>query len=136
MSITDSKEFIKSLAAGKSRDVAVLGIIAFSAIGSFALGRLSALESGNVYIEQRAAVGAALVTDSSADGPSQEFSQTLSQGVEASEAVVASKNGTKYHFPWCAGAQSIKEENKIWFDSTAQARAAGYTPASNCKGLK
>ena len=48
---------------------------------------------------------------------------------------VASKSGTKYHYPWCPGAQSIKEENKIWFFTKEEAEKAGYQPASNCKGL-
>ena len=50
--------------------------------------------------------------------------------------VVASKTGSKYHLPWCAGAQTIREENKIWFRGPAEARAAGYTPAANCKGIQ
>jgi hypothetical protein len=54
----------------------------------------------------------------------------------ASGSVVASKNGTKYHYPWCAGAKQISAANLVTFNSTESARAAGYTPASNCKGLK
>ncbi|MSU56037.1 MAG: hypothetical protein EXS51_01885 [Candidatus Taylorbacteria bacterium] len=49
---------------------------------------------------------------------------------------VASKGGTKYYFPWCGSAARISEANKIWFNSVEEARKAGYTPASNCKGLK
>ena len=52
------------------------------------------------------------------------------------EEVVASKSGTKYHYPWCPGAKQISEKNKISFSSIEEARAKGYTPASNCKGLK
>ena len=48
---------------------------------------------------------------------------------------VASKSGTKYHLPWCGGAKQIKEANKIWFDTKEEAEAAGYTPATNCKGI-
>ena len=48
---------------------------------------------------------------------------------------VASKNGKSYHFPWCSGARSIKEENKIWFNSKEEAGKAGYAPAGNCPGL-
>jgi len=48
---------------------------------------------------------------------------------------VASKSGTKYHFLTCPGAKQIKEDNKIYFNSTAEAESAGYTPASNCPGL-
>lgn len=55
---------------------------------------------------------------------------------DSSGVVVASKNGTKYHYPWCAGAKQISEKNKITFNSTEEARTAGYTPAANCKGLK
>jgi len=50
-------------------------------------------------------------------------------------AYVGSRNGSKYHFPWCPGAQQIKEENKVWFSSVEEAQKAGYTPAANCKGL-
>lgn len=50
--------------------------------------------------------------------------------------VVASKTGSKYHLPWCAGAQTIREENKVWFASAEEARRAGYAPAGNCKGIE
>ena len=60
---------------------------------------------------------------------------SLGVGGEIGGAVVGSRQGTKYHLPWCSGAQRIKEENKIWFESQAAAEAAGYTPAANCPGL-
>ncbi len=50
--------------------------------------------------------------------------------------VVGSKNGTKYHLESCPGAKQISEKNKIVFASIEEARSRGYTPASNCKGLK
>ena len=54
----------------------------------------------------------------------------------ASSPLVASKSGTKYHLTTCPGAGRIKEENKIYFSTTNEAEAAGYTPAANCKGLQ
>lgn len=48
---------------------------------------------------------------------------------------IASKNGGSYHLPWCSGAQRIKEENKIWFQTKAEAESRGYKPAGNCEGL-
>ena len=51
-------------------------------------------------------------------------------------SVVASKTGSKYHLPDCPGAKQIIEKNKIVFLSINEAERAGYTPASNCKGLK
>lgn len=53
---------------------------------------------------------------------------TLNEG-----EVVASKNGTKYHYLHCSGAKLIKEENKIVFQTSEIAEAAGYTLATNCK---
>lgn len=49
--------------------------------------------------------------------------------------LVGSKNGNKYHLPWCSGASRIKEENKIWFSSQEEAEKMGYTPAGNCPGI-
>ncbi len=63
-------------------------------------------------------------------------SQNFNAAASGSQQVVASKNGTKYHLPTCPGAKQISEKNKITFKSIEEARAAGYTPAANCKGLK
>ena len=50
----------------------------------------------------------------------------------------ATKKGGKYHCTYCqrgmAGAVNIKEENKIWFDSEEDARAAGYERCGICWG--
>lgn len=57
------------------------------------------------------------------------------QATDSRGVYVGSKNGTKYHLPWCSGAKNIKEENKIWFGSKEDAASKGYSPASNCKGI-
>lgn len=54
---------------------------------------------------------------------------------KAQQKFVASKNSDVYHYPWCPGAQRIKEENKIYFSSKEEAEKAGYRPAKNCPGL-
>ena len=46
--------------------------------------------------------------------------------------IVASKNSDKYHFAYCTSAKRIKEENKIWFQTEAEAQAKGLTLAGNC----
>lgn len=61
--------------------------------------------------------------------------ETASIGSLAKGKYVASKNGAAYHFPWCAGALKIKEENKLWFQTKGDAEKAGYKPAGNCDGL-
>lgn len=67
--------------------------------------------------------------------------ETSAQGSPAvagagAETVVGSRTGSKYHYPWCSGAQRISPANLVTFASIEEARAAGYTPASNCKGLR
>lgn len=60
----------------------------------------------------------------------------VTPGGDSDGVVVASKNGTKYHFPWCSGALRMQENNKVYFNSIEEARSAGYLPASNCSGLE
>jgi len=45
---------------------------------------------------------------------------------------VASKNGKKYYPLSCSGANRIKDENKIYFNTQALAESAGYSKAANC----
>ena len=48
--------------------------------------------------------------------------------------VVSKAAGSKlYHYSWCSGAQRIKETNKLWFPTEADAISAGYTLAGNCQ---
>ena len=117
-SIRERATQIKGLEALERADVAMVAIILCVGLSAFGLGRLSNFET------QRPAV--------------QRFTASVYDGVplRAGGKVVASKSGTKYHFPWCSSAQTMKEENKVWFDSEEAARRAGYTPAANCRGLK
>ncbi len=56
--------------------------------------------------------------------------------VPQSEEVIGSKSGKKYYFPWCGTVKRIKPENQVHFASIAEAKAAGFTPGGNCKGLQ
>lgn len=51
------------------------------------------------------------------------------------EGYVVSKNGSKYHLPWCPGASTIKPENRIVYQTRQAVELAGYEPAANCPGL-
>lgn len=114
------------LVRGKERekDLILLIVIILVSLISFGFGRLSKIGESKIPIN---------IERVSLDSESQEGNVVISQ---PNKLFVASKNGTKYHYPWCSGAQSIKEENKIWFSSKEEAEKAGYQPASNCKGLK
>ena len=112
-------------------DFFMTALIVLVAFASFGLGRLSKIQitRAPLKIDQTAAVGEAI-------GDVKNVAPTIANETKSAGMYVASKNGAKYHFPWCSGAKSISEANKIWFNSVEEARAAGYTPASNCKGLK
>ncbi len=109
--------------------VYTVALVLLVALGSFGLGRLSALQPSQAGLR---VVGADELTASVKSSDAQSSAAGQAEGGK----VVASKTGTKYHFPWCAGAQTMKEENKVWFDSVEDARRAGYEPAGNCKGLQ
>lgn len=50
----------------------------------------------------------------------------------AGSTIVASKNGTKYHYVWCSSARRIALKNRRYFIDAAAAERAGYTRASTC----
>ena len=105
-------------------DWMVVGVIFLTASLAFGLGRLSVLYEGesDFKIEYAGTQEGAAITAIPAVTPE-------------SGGYVASKSGTKYHLPWCAGAQAIKESNKIYFATKEEAEKAGYAPAANCKGI-
>lgn len=107
-------------------DIITVLVILLVGFLSFGLGRLSALSEKKAPIAVKNLAGAAIVSVEKGIEPAQSTDEKL---------YVASKNGTKYHYPWCSGAQRINEGNKIWFSTKEEAEKAGYTPASNCKGL-
>lgn len=133
------QEFLKACkqASWLKSDEMLAFIIVLVGLCGFYLGRIS-VENGD------ANVAAAVTGIPTREVRSKELEVPASPGTTTTEkfgleqgkgAYVGSKSGTKYHLPWCPGAQQMKEENKIWFDTKEEAEAAGYTPASNCKGI-
>ncbi len=110
-------------------------ILVSAALGAFACGRLSVIEERTVpvTIQNIFAEENKITTSTSSEKTTIGESEEGREASIAKGSVVASKNSTKYHLPWCSGAKTIKEENKIWFTSEEKAIAAGYTKAGNCK---
>ncbi|MCR4283830.1 MAG: hypothetical protein NUV64_00725 [Parcubacteria group bacterium] len=123
------KEYLKKIKPYEA-DMFISLTIILVAFLSFGLGRLSKIKESKtpITIEN---MQASILSAQNMSNNSQLGGSTAKLGV-----IVASKNGTKYHFPWCSGALRIKDENKIWFESEDEAKKAGYGPASNCKGLQ
>lgn len=117
-SIRDRLARIKGFNTNWVQDALLVLIVLFVGISAFGLGRLSATEVDKPAIR--------LIQQKTID----------ETPMQLGGKIVASRKGSKYHYPWCSGAKTMKESNKIWFDSEAEARVSGYTPAKNCKGLK
>jgi hypothetical protein len=127
-SIKQVWEKIKGFVHEMKEELLVCFIIILVGISAFGLGKLSVYSSQDdeVRILSQYTNTAAAVESTGLD--------QIQKSVNGE--VVASKSGKKYHYPWCAGAKQISEKNKITFNTIEGARAAGYTPAANCKGLK
>ena len=109
-------------------------VIILVAFAGFGLGRLSALEGKKMPILIERSSSSLSSTNEAIPNKNTVSIKTTQNPSEKS--FVAAKSGTKYYFPWCGGVSRIKEENKIWFASEAEARKAVFTPAANCAGLK
>ncbi len=99
-------------------EYSLLCLVFLVALASFGLGKLSLGEAAKPVV-------------SVSEAPL----QAEPEGMAVGGLVVASRNGSVYHFPWCGGASQINEANKIWFASEDAAATAGYTPSKSCKGL-
>ena len=122
MTIAEAREKCKVSIAKIPRDMLIIAVLVLSSSASFGLGFLAGRDTGqgSQMTLQELPLTAPLSTESV---------------VQTGQQVVASKNGTKYYFPGCTGADRISEANKITFISSAAAMAAGYTLAVNCKEL-
>lgn len=128
------KKFKAASLAGYKADLSVALLIFLTSIASFGLGRLSAIwpEKEHIRITDNAKLQA---PNSGKQDRQNVAASSFSLQNPALGKYVASRSGTAYHFPWCAGAQKIKEGNRIWFDSKEKAEKAGFKPAGNCPGL-
>lgn len=135
MSIIDFTQIGDWIRRNQADIAIVIGFI-LVAIIAFGTGRLSAPEiiRNPIIIEEP--------NDSNSAGILNNVSQPLvltagepigtplTNQVSAKGIFVASRGGTKYHWPWCSYGQKIKPENQLWFNSEKEAQAAGYSPCA------
>lgn len=140
MTIADGTQRGKALLGRIPPDVLVVIVLILSATLAFGLGILAGKDmvkaSGKdgFWIEQLPEKALPV-----SGGPA----AVIQAGSSAKPAIPAatsgtylgSKNGTKYYLPTCGGVKRIKTENIVWFQTKAEAEAAGYGPAANCPGL-
>jgi hypothetical protein len=103
----------------------------------FALGRLSAIEERHQPIKIVEPTSDETANAISAVSGEADASDGATTGATATSGeVIGSKTGKKYYFPWCGELKIIKPENQVKFASVDLAKAAGYTPGGNCKGVQ
>lgn len=131
--VGDFLEKVKQWLLPREDEIILVVAIILVALGGFGLGRLSALHEEKFPIQ----IQSPLQTLESQNQQAGFLVPNIeNRGGEKKEKLfVGSKNGSVYHYPWCPGAQRIKEENKIWFSSREEAQKAGFRPAANCEGL-
>ena len=110
-----------------NKELYLAAIIILTAAISFGLGRLSKIreEKTPITIESSEISETKPLSTSNVDNE-----------IKTDKIFVASRNGKKYYYIWCESANVIKEQNRIWFSTQAEAQKAGYQPAANCKGLR
>ena len=124
VSIQDITKKINELFSNDQLFTAVLLILV--AVTSFGLGKMSNSSQSNQSSSVRDGDGGGVIEPIFIDE---------SKALTPSTQLVASKNSTKYHLPWCPGAEQISDTNKIYFTNEKEAVAAGYQPAGNCEGI-
>ena len=102
---------------------------------AFGLGRLSLAGPTKAPVSITGAPTANLTASAAASAKNPVITNLTNNKNNGDARVVASRQGSKYHYPWCSGAKRIKPENLVEYESSAAAQAAGLTPAGNCPGL-
>ncbi len=111
-------------------------IVVLVGIASFFLGRASITQTGSQEPVRSTVKPNVVIKESEQTAVISPVEAKLPVVDQTTAMLVGSKSGTKYHLLTCPGAKQIKEENKLFFASVAEATAAGYKPAANCPQLQ
>ena len=122
------KQFLES---EKGKSILTVLIVIFVGFGSFKLGRLS--KSGGdggikiEYLNQPANV------ISTTENPKKTTNNTNISSKSTDKKFFASNRGTKYYPLGCSAGDSLKLENRIYFNTREEAEGAGYELSSSCR---
>lgn len=143
MSITNPMQKIKSwLESEQGRNILVVLIVILVGLGSFELGRLSKSgSSSGIKIQYNGEAESANVLNALKDSKILAKPKVLgaseSKPTNSSSATgqnfFASSRGTKYYPVGCTAGNTLKQENRIYFNSREEAEKAGYVLSSSCR---
>jgi hypothetical protein len=127
--LTEGYAKIKRWIKDREDDLITALIIVAVAIGSFGLGRLSAIyDARTPIIVKNAAEPASLgVVVSKGDFHGDSATPSNTPGL-----FVASKNGAKYYPTDCPAAKKISPTNLVYFASATEAEKGGYESSASC----
>jgi len=124
--IAESIKKVKEWCADNKGDLFIAGIIFFTGLSGFGLGRLSVDLVANQPLS--------VIQPSESSHTSNAPQAAVAGGSPVSDSrVFASRNGAVYYYSWCSGASRVKEENKVWFATNKEAEQTGLRRASGCK---
>ena len=116
----------------QGKDILVILIVILVGLGSFELGRLSlANKSSPVKIEYNGESQSANILTSLKSA--ELLATPISQKASSTKNFFASNKGTKYYPVGCGAGKTIKQENRVYFDTRELAEKAGYILSSSCK---
>lgn len=118
------KDFAEKIKCYKE-EVILVSLLVFSIFLGFGFGRLSKIAERKVPIKIEYPIEDALSTTTIAKASTKDTATYF----------VASKNGTKYYFPWCTGVAKISPQNIVKFNTKEEAERNGFSKAANCPGL-
>ena len=126
------KYFIQS---EKGKDILIIIIIILVGLSSFELGRLS--KNGNLNDNEIKIEYPANYKENDLNIPIQaNLSQINTNNAPKTTTITgnyfASNRGKKYYPVGCSAGNTIKQENRIYFSTSAEAEKAGYELSSSC----
>ncbi|MDQ3076237.1 MAG: hypothetical protein M3Q34_03865 [bacterium] len=127
------KQFIES---DRGKDIFVALIVILVSLSSFGLGRLSkSVEKTELKIEYPSPVSVQVISQeasaiSANSGTNSKKVPAVSNSV--GKSFFASNRGTKYYPVECSAGKNLKQENRIYFYTKADAEGAGYELSSSC----
>lgn len=132
------KQFIES---NTGKDILIIFIIILVGLGSFMLGRLSIKEEkgSNIGINYNKdqnikgeVLNANIEENSSINLKINENDYEFKEIDLTGRNYFASSRGKKYYPFGCSAGKSIKQENRIYFNTEEEAKKAGYTLSGSC----
>ena len=112
--------------------ILVILFIILVGLGCFELGRLSLKDqSSPIKIEYNGETQSANVLQ--AISTAKLLASPNISPTESGQNFFASSRGTKYYPAGCSAGKTIKQENRVYFDTRELAEKAGYILSSSCK---